>query len=491
VATVDIGMIIAFLVLVLAGGFLVQRIKKVHEHMTFLVTKSMAPVYVVVGLICAEMIHGGQTIGYVGWMQIFGISPIWYLIIIVVGMWITIPVVGRLRAQGYSTIPEIIKAYMDPKCGIVSAGLNIFFYVAIMSAIVYLSSAALMQGLFGWPAWLSMLVVGVVIVVYSSTAGLWSIGYLNFGMYILILVSVLAAGIYSTNIAGGLGATWNSLPATGMPSQELFFPGPVGWPFVLLFMIFFFPLAYLVFVGPNRSFMAAKSPQTARNAAVWGGITYIAFIIGITLVGLACLKLFPGLENPDLAFPMLITQYFPAGFAGFVAMGILAAMITTGGSCIFAAGTTVSHDIVKAHIAKNLSDKAYIWIARAAMIILGLVMIPVCLAWKAMVFEALMVSYAVVAGGLMLPSFMVLIQHLYVRRRTIITNNGYFWGSIVGFVFAATYYAVTKDASWCCIWGALLSAVLSLGVSAIEIRMGKADAFIKRSLEAREKLVRE
>ena len=405
-------------------------------------------------------------------------------------MWLIIPAVGRLRAQRYSTIPEIISAYMDAKSGIVCAAINIFFYVAVMSAIVYLSSAALMGGLFGWPAWLSMLVVGVVIVFYASTAGLWSLGYLNFAMYMLILVSILAAGIYSTHIAGGLGATWGALPATGMPSRELFFPGPVGWPFIGLFVIFFFPFAYLVFAGPNRSFMAAKSPRTARNSAIWSGATYIPFVIGITLVGLACFKLFPGLENPDLAFPMLITEYFPAGFAGFVAMGILAAMITTGGNCIFAVGTTVSHDLVRAHIAKNLSDRAYIWIARGAIIVLGLIMVPICLQWEAMVFEALMVSYAIAAGGLMIPSFMVLIQHLFVKTRTFITNNGYFWGSVVGFVFAATWYAVTRDASFCCIWGALVSIVVSLGVSGIEIATGRAREFVERSIAAREQVVR-
>lgn len=489
--TVDTVMVIVFLVLVLAGGVLVQYIKKVREHLTFIVTKSMAPAYCVIGLLGAEMIHGGQTIGYVGWMQVFGISAIWYLIIIAIGFVICIPVVARLRAQRYSTIPEIIKTYMDPKCGVINALINIFFYVALMGAIVYLSSAALLGGLFGWPSWLSMLVVGTVVVVYASTAGLWSLGYLNFGMYVLILVSILAAGIYATSAAGGLGATLGALPATGMPSRELFFPGPVGWPFIGLFVIFFWPLGYLTWAGTNRSFMAAKSPRTARNSAIWISATYIPFIIGITLVGLACLKLFPGLENPDMAFPMLITQYLPAGLAGFATMGVLAAMVTTGGNCIFAVGTTVSHDLVKAHIAKNLTDKAYIWIARAAIIILGLGMLPICLRWEALVFETLMFSYAIGAGGIIMPSFFVFIQHLYCKRRTFITNNGYFWGCVIGFVFAATYYAVTKDASMCCIWGALLSAVATLLVSAIDIHTGRATEFVKRSIEAREKLVRE
>ena len=491
IGTVDIVMIVVFLAVVLAAGFAVQYIKKVRDHLTFIVTSSLAPAFCVVGLICAEMIHGGQTIGYVGWMQIFGISPIWYLIIIALGFWIVIPVVARLRAQKYSTIPEIIEAYMDAKSGVINAIINIFFYVAVMSAIVYLAVSPLMQGLFGWPPWVSMLVVGLVIVVYSSTAGLWSLGYLNFGMYVLILVSILAAGIFTTHIAGGLGETWGALPATGMPSQELFFPGPVGWPFIALFVIFFWPLGYLTWAGMNRSFMAAKSPQTAKNAAIAAGLTYIVFIVGITLVGLAAFKLVPGLDNPDLAFPTMIAKYFPSGFAGLVIMGILAAMITTGGNCIFVVGTTVSHDLVKKHIAKNLTDRQYVWIARAAIIVLGLGMIPVCLNWQAMVFEGLMFSYAVGAGGIVMPSFFVYIQHLFVKKRTFITNNGYFWGCVIGFVFAATYYAVTKDASFCCIWGALLSAVVSLLISFIDIRTGHANAFIKRSLEARQQVVRE
>jgi len=490
ISVLDQIIVLVFLILVLGGGFLIQRIKKVHDHLTFIVAKNMAPAYVVVGLICAEMIHGGQTVGFVGWMQIFGISAVWYLVIISIGFWIVIPVVARLRAQNYSTIPEIVKNYMDAKCGVIVSLINIFFYIAVMSAIVYLSSAALMGGLFGWPAWLSMLSVGLVIVVYSSTAGLWSLGYLNFGMYVIILITTLFAGIYSTSIAGGIGACWSILPATGMPSQELFFPGPVGWPFVLLFVVFFWPFGYLTWAGINRSFMAADSPQVAKKAAIYAGLSYFIFIIGIVLVGLAALKLFPGIQNPDLAYPKLIAEYFPVGLAGLTIVGILAAMITTGGNCIFVVGTTISHDLIKAHIAKNLPDKAYIWIARAAMIFFGLIMIPICLNWEALVFEALMFSYAIGAGGIIMPSFLLFIQHLYVKKGVFVTNNGYFWGCVIGFVFALTYYIVTKDASWACIWGALLSLGVTLLISIVEVRTGRATEFIKRSIEARNKLVR-
>jgi len=468
ITPLDLAITIAFCVAVLAGGFVVQYVKKVRTHLMFIVAEAKAPWYIVMGLLAAEMIHGGQTVGYCGWIQLFGISALWYLIIIATGFLPQIPVAVRIRKEELRTIPEIIAKYMDTKCSIVVGLVNIFFYITVMGAVCYISFAAFAETLFGWPAWLSMLVIAVVCLAYSCTAGLWSIGWLNFLQFLVIVVGVCLAAYFGVSAAGGWEQIVAALPA-GFWDMA---PGPVGVGFITLMIIFFWFFGYMIWAGTNRSLMSGKTPKDSVLGALGATLTYIPFLIGITLCGMAAYVLLwqPGLiKNPDMALPALIANFVPPGIAGLAIAAVLAAMITTAANCLFASGTTISYDIVQKYIKKDASDRYYIWVARISMIALAFAWLAACLMWQPLVLEALMFSYAVAAGGIVMPGFFTLLEHCWGRtRRTLLTPDGFFWGVITGFAVALGYYLTTRDITWACQYGAFVSAIASLGISAVQ-----------------------
>ena len=467
--TLDIGIIIIYVILVIIGGVIVQYIKKVKEHLTFIVAKSQAPWYIVMGLLIAEMIHGGQTIGYTGWLQVFKGSALWYLIIIAVGFLWQIPVAVKVRKEELRTIPEIILTYMDAKCSIINGVINCFFYITVMSAVCYLSFAALAKVLFGWPAWLSMLIIAIPCIIYPATAGLWSIGWLNFIQYVVILIGTGIAAFYGISAVGGYSQLMTQLP----PDFWDMLPGPVGVGFILLMIIFFWYFGYMIWAGTNRSLMSAKNPRHSAYGAIAACLGYIPFLILITLAGMAAYVLYtvPGiLESPDHALPRLIMEHVPTGMAGVALAAIMAAIITTSANCLFATGTTLSYDIVHKFIKPDASDRWLINFARLMMAILGIIMLIVCLYWQVMVLYALSFAYAIAAGGIILPSFYTYLEHLWGRtKRTLLTPDGYFWGCVIGFISALAWYFITGgDVTWACPFGALFSGVFSLGISALQ-----------------------
>ncbi|MBM5805997.1 MAG: sodium:solute symporter family protein [Candidatus Verstraetearchaeota archaeon] len=472
ITTLDLAIVSIFVLVVLAGGFVVQYVKKVKTHLTFIVTASQAPWFIVMGLLAAEMIHGGQTVGYMGWVQLFGISALWYLIIIALGFLWQIPLAVKIRKEELKTIPEIIEKYMDAKCAIIVGLVNIFFYITVLGAVCYLSFAAFAEPLFGWPAWFSMLLIAVVCVVYSGTAGLWSIGWLNFIQYLVIIVGVCLAGYFGVTAAGGWGQMTAALPA-GFWDMT---PGPVGVGFITLMIIFFWFFGYMIWAGTNRSLMSGKTPKATATGAIGATLGYIPFLIGITVCGIAAYVLLwqPGLiTNPDMALPVLLRDYVPTGVSGLAMAAVLAAMITTAANCLFASGTTISYDFVHKHIKRDASDRYLIWLARVFMAVLAFAWLAVTLWWRPLVLEGLMFAYAVAAGGIIMPAFFTLLEHAWGRtQKTLLTTGGFFWGVLVGFAVGLGYYLFLRDITWACQYGAFASAVVSLGLSAVQRAQG-------------------
>lgn len=484
ITSLDLGIVVVFCAVVLAGGFVVQYVKKVKTHLMFIVTASQAPWFIVMGLLAAEMIHGGQTVGYSGWIQLFGLSASWYLICIALGFVWLIPLAVKIRKEELRTIPEIIMKYMDAKCSIIVGLVNIFFYITVLGAVCYVSFAAFAEPLFGWPAWLSMLIIAVICVIYSGTAGLWSIGWLNFLQYLVIIVGVCLTGYFGMTAAGGWGQMTAALPAGFWDML----PGPVGVGFITLMIIFFWFFGYMIWAGTNRSLMSGKNPRATALGAVGATLGYIPFLIGMTVAGIAAYVLLwqPGLiTNPDMSLPTLIRDYIPTGISGLAIAAVLAAMITTAANCLFASGTTISYDFVYKFLKKDASDRYLIWLARISMAVLAFAWLGVTLLWRPLVLQALMFSYAVAAGGLVMPAFFTLLEHGWGRtQKTLLTTGGFFWGVLTGFAVALAYYLITSDITWACQYGAFASAVVSLGLSAVQRAMGggrKTDELPKSS----------
>lgn len=483
----DVSIVAIYISLVLLGGFLVQYIKKVRKHLTFIVTEAKAPWYIVMGLLIAEMIHGGQTVGYAGWIQLFKLSALWYLIIIAVGFAWQIPIAAKVRKEELRTIPEIVLRYMDAKSSIIVGLINIFFYIAVMGAVCLLSFAAFAEVIFGWPGWLSMLIIIAICIFYSSTAGLWSIGYLNFLQYLIICLGIGVTAYFSISAAGGFAQITAALP----PDFYNMTPGPVGIGFITLMIVFFWFCGYMIWAGTNRSLMSGSSPRTTTEGAIAASLGYIPFMVFITLCGIAAYVLYtlPGkLPSPDMALPLLIKDFVPTGLAGLSMAAVMAAMVTTSANCLFASGTTISYDIVQKFVKPSASDSYLNWLARISMVALAFAMYAVCVFWRPLVLVALMFAYAIAAGGIIMPACFAYIEHLWGRsRKTLLTPDGFFWGCVSGFIAGLAWYFVTAgDITWACQFGAVISGTLALGISAVQRMRIKEPTTLTRS----EKMVR-
>jgi Na+/proline symporter len=75
---------------------------------------------------------------------------------------------------------------------------------------------------------------------------------------------------------------------------------------------------------------ATANEQEARKAAhAFNILNYVVRTWPWVLVGLAALVIFPALDYPELAYPLMMVRYLPAGLLGLVLASLVAAFMST------------------------------------------------------------------------------------------------------------------------------------------------------------------
>src|SRR5690606_14307382 len=93
--------------------------------------------------------------------------------------------------------------------------------------------------------------------------------------------------------------------------------------------------------------LATRSLRDARIALVGSGVVVIAQFMLALLVGTAiwAANLAPPEQPPDEIFGQFVLDYLPAGLAGLVVAGILAAVLSGVASSINALASSFTHDL--------------------------------------------------------------------------------------------------------------------------------------------------
>jgi len=130
-----------------------------------------------------------------------------------------------------------------------------------------------------------------------------------------------------------------------------------------------------------------------------------------TLLGMASLVLHPGLENRELALPMLFMHDVPFWVGAFGLAAVFSAEVSAADAVLFMLATSLSQDLYKRFINPDASDERVLRVARLASVLGGASAVIVAFASKT-VIDALSVFYTVLAVSLFVP----VVAGLYMHR---------------------------------------------------------------------------
>ncbi len=273
-----------------------------------------------------------------------------------------------------------------------------FLFNCIIMATVNLAACKIAAILFGLERWQTLLLVGVLNVVFATVTGLWGVLVIDMIQFFVKMTAVIAAAYFAVKYVGGMGVLVEKLNAT---------PGPGGINFLsmlpnfksnwdLAIAIFIMPLAVqwwaVWYPGAEpgggsyiaQRMLASKSEKDSLGAVLFFNIAhYVLRPWPWILVGLCSIIVFPQLSDIQKAFPNLnpallghdiaypaMLKFLPVGFIGLMVGGLIAANSSTNLTHLNWGASYLVHDFYRRFINKTATEKHYVMIGRLATVVL-------------------------------------------------------------------------------------------------------------------------
>lgn len=272
----------------------------------------------------------------------------------------------------------------------------------------------------GWDIRLVIIGVGIFISFYTIAGGIEAVIWTDvFQTIVLWLGGILCFTIIVTRLPGGLAQVFEVGSAQGkfgIGSFDFNLTERTFWTVSLLGLLNWLTI-YSSDQNVVQRFIAARSLREARKAttiySVLAVLTWSFFFLVGTCV-FVFYRVFPesAVANlqADEVFPWFILTQVPAGLAGLVISGVLAAAMSSLDSSINSIATVTTVDLLKPWLAPGRDDRFYLRFARLIAVLASAVMIGGAVFFSSVEKESmndLSWIIASVFGGCLLGLFML------------------------------------------------------------------------------------
>jgi SSS family solute:Na+ symporter len=353
-------------------------------------------VFLIISTQLATWVGGSMTIGWVGSGYRYGIGGLWYGALMCSGL-IFLALVGRpLREKEYTSLAD----WFDEIYGgnkVVRVLTSLYCMVAPISWVSaqFTAGARMLESIAGFPYVWGVLLLGFVVILYSSFGGLRAVVYTDcfqwWALFVLFLCIAPSAIVQAVS-AGGI------FKLTPPEMHNLFAPKgtPPYAPILWLFS------GFVVACGIEGTFQRifAAKDWKAASAGLWStAIVDILWATFTAVVGLSIFALNPALKNPDQAMPWFISNRI-VGWVGTAYLAtVILATTSTGDSMLNTITMDLVHGIYRPLVNPNISEQQFLRIARTVTIVIGVLSVY----WStsgAWMLTVLGLGYTVGAGPL-------------------------------------------------------------------------------------------
>ncbi len=386
--TIDLIIIVVYLVGILLVGILSVRLKKMTSEGYFLAGRGLGWVMVGAALFASN----------ISTVHLVGLAASGYNQGLVWGNFewlaaITLIMLGLVFAPFYfksriSTLPE----FLEKRYG--STARTIMAFIAIIGALfVHIgmslyAGAVVFHAFFGINVLTSILVISVITAIYTVLGGLKAVVVTeSIQTIILILGAVLLTGFAIAALPDHGVNSLAELKAQLKPGQlnmlhtkeslgmlgEGGFESGLTWYACLLG----YPVLGLWYWCSDQTIvqrvLGAKSIHAAQMGPIFAGFLKILPVFILVFPGVIAYVLFKDIIGTDAnqALPVMIDQLLPTGLKGIMAATLLAALMSTIAAALNSSATLVAVDIIK-RLRPGTSDIQQIKYGRIAAIVVML-----------------------------------------------------------------------------------------------------------------------
>lgn len=422
----DIVIVVVYLAAMLAFGFWGRT--RTRDSADFLVAGRRLGPTLYTGTMAAVVLGGASTVGGVGLGYEYGLSGMWLVVAIAVGLLaLSLLFAGRIQRLRVYTVAQMLKLRygMDATS---ASGVVMVAYTLMLSVTSTIAYATVFNVLFGTNRTVSVIIGGAIVMLYSAIGGMWSITLTDMVQFVLKTIGIFALLLpFTWHRAGGLDGIRERA------GDAVFDVGAIGTQTIITFFVVY---SFGMLIGQDiwQRVFTARSPRVAK----WGGTAAAVYCLfyGVAgaLIGAAASTFLSDVEASDDVYAQIAESILPVGISGVVLAAAVAAMMSTASGALIATATVARTDVMpllgrligRGEETADVDDARDVHSDRRYVVVLGIVVIVIAALLNDVV-AALTVAYDILVGGLL-----VSILGGFLWRRA--TGTGALWSMIAGTV---------------------------------------------------------
>lgn len=442
IPALDLIIILAYLLIIIAIGILTARRKKVSSEGFFLAGRSLRWGMIGAALFAANIstIHmvglaangfkDGLVWGNFEWMATF--------LLIILALFFA-PFYFRNKI---STLPEFLEKRYGPKSR------SFFAFIVIVTALFshigvsLYAGAVVLKTFFGIDIMVSIVVISFITTLYSILGGLRAIVVIESFQSVILIGGGLLLTILSMTLLQEQGIhSMAELKAVLRPSQlDMLQTGKnsiLPWYAILLG----YPVLGIYYWCADQTIvqkvLGAKTMSDAQLGPLFAGFLKILPVFIMVFPGILAYALFSDqISDPNDTLMVLISNVLPSGLIGLMSAALLAALMSTISAALNSVGTLVSIDIIK-KIRPSVPDKYLLRAGRIA----SLLVIILAISWSPWIgrFESIFDAISIILSMLSPPVASVFLMGILTKKGN---DKVALFTMIVGLVFGAIVFCL-------------------------------------------------
>ena len=337
----------------------------------------------------ASAILGGVSLTY----QI-GLGVIWFMVPFYLGNAAVIFWLKNIAGSGKYTLPDFLGDFYGKEFAIAS---SILLATLCLVPEEIIAGGKILSTFTSLPVEVAMGIMAFVLVVPVAIGGMKADVMTDIVQFILMLfmLGMMVPFILSRRptLTTGIPEGYFN-PFSGISVQEIA---------VFFTLLFFLPITSAPLY---QRFFASESEACSRKSVLYSIAIWMAIDAVVILCGLAAVRMFPDLRDPDMSLIVLGTA-LPAVGRGIFFVGLLAAIMSTVNSFLQSGASSLAYDVVR-HFRPAASDGQLLARSRLFVIVLGLLSLILAL-WFRMIVPALLFTLSMWTAGMLVPTLAALV----------------------------------------------------------------------------------
>ncbi|HIK37172.1 MAG: sodium:solute symporter family protein [Geminocystis sp.] len=222
----------------------------------------------------------------------------------------------------------------------------------------------------------TVVAISIIVLGYSSFSGLWGVVVTDFFQFFLALLGAMVVAIFAINHVGGIHQLIPAVTAHSKIDVLSFLPLKDNAGISLSTFAAYLLVQWWSFRRSDgggefiQRLVSVRSEKEAEKAAwCFNILNYVIRTWPWIIVALVAIVVYPNLEDPELAYPLLMIEFLPPLLLGLVVASLMAAFMSTVSTSINWGASYLTNDLYRRFISPQASQAELVLVGRIASVI--------------------------------------------------------------------------------------------------------------------------